>query len=61
VSCKWKGQTLTSERAMSRGGKLTQEFSLSKDGKTLVIVTRRESQNRPAMELKRVYDHYEGD
>jgi hypothetical protein len=61
-SAKWQGSELVAEHTGARGGKLTQTFDLGKDGKTLTIVTKRESQGgRPPLELKRVYDKYEGD
>ncbi len=57
VSAKWKGEDLIAERTTSRGAKFTQTFELGKDGKTLIVRTRREGQgDRPALELKRVYD-----
>jgi hypothetical protein len=66
-SAKWRGKVLSAERVSSRGGKLTQTFELEKDEKQLVIITRREppsgrqgSMAQP-LELKRVYDRYEGD
>lgn len=61
VGAKWHGQTLIAEHTGPRG-KLTQSFELSKDSKSLTIVTRFEGSNgRPPIELKRVYDKYNGD
>jgi len=60
----WQGRSLVATRNSPRGGRMTQTFTAAADGKSLVVVTRREppaSSNRPAIELKRVYDHYEGD
>jgi hypothetical protein len=61
-SARWKGSSLIAERQTRRGGKLTQTYSLDGAGKTLTIVTRIEPQGQgPTIELKRVYDRYEGD
>ncbi len=61
LAAEWKGQRLEAEGAGMRGGKLHQTYELSKDGKQLIVITRMEPANRPAIELKRVYDRYEGD
>lgn len=61
AEAKWHGQTLFSQHTSPRGGTTTRTYELSKDGKQLTIVTRREMPGgRPPLELKRVYDHYEG-
>jgi hypothetical protein len=61
VGAKWHGSTLIAEHTGPRG-KLTQSFELNKDGTSLTIVTRFEGSNgRPPIELKRVYDKYNGD
>jgi hypothetical protein len=57
---KWKGPELVAERTTARGAKMSERLDVSGDGKTLTIITRRESANGPALELKRVYDRYEG-
>jgi hypothetical protein len=58
----WVGQRLQAEGTGPRGGKVTETYELSKDGKHLIITTRLEArENRPAIDLKRVYDRYEGD
>ena len=62
VQAKWRGADLVAERTSDRGGKMTQTFELSKDAKRLIVITHRDSRGeRPALDLKRVYDHYEGD
>ncbi len=56
VAGTWKDGALQIERAMGRGGKLTQTISLEKDGKMLVVKTSLPSfGDTPARELKRVY------
>jgi hypothetical protein len=62
VQAKWRGTDLVAERTSDRGGKMSQTFELSKDAKQLIVITHRDSRgDRPAIDLKRVYDHYEGD
>ncbi len=58
----WSGARLEAEGSGPRGGKLHQSFELSQDGKQLIVIARTEGAGgRPPLELKRVYDRYEGD
>ncbi len=62
VAARWAGKRLEAEGAGPRGGKLRQTYQLSADGNQLTVVVRAEGVNgRPPIELKRVYDRYQGD
>jgi hypothetical protein len=61
-AARWHGARLEAERTGFGGRKRTETFELAKDGKSLVIVTKLDGGNdRPSIELKRVYDKYQGD
>ena len=58
---KWKGDRLIAETSNERG-KLRETYELSKDGNTLLVTVRLEpASGRPPIELKRVYERYEGE
>jgi hypothetical protein len=58
----WLGQKLQAEGTRPRGGKVIEVYELSKDGKQLIVTTTLEGrEGRPPLELRRVYDRYEGD
>jgi hypothetical protein len=58
---KWKGDRLVAEASNERG-KLSETYELSKDGSSLLVTVRMESSSgRPPIELKRVYQRYEGE
>jgi hypothetical protein len=58
----WSQARLMAARQTSRGGRMNETFELAGDGKSLVIHTSLELRpDAPPLELKRVYDRYEGD
>ena len=56
VKTHWDGARLLIETTNSRGGKLTETWSLSPDKKQLTVVRNMESQSRPAVSVRTVYD-----
>jgi hypothetical protein len=61
VTASWTGKSLLALREDERGGRATQEFTISADGKSFTLILRREPRDdRPAMELKREYRRDEG-
>jgi hypothetical protein len=59
---KWKGKRLQADGVTRRGGKVRETYELAQDGRQLIVVTRVEMrEGMPALELKRVYQRYEGD
>lgn len=58
----WDRSRLMAERVTARGGRMSEVFALGKDGKSLVIRTSIELRpDTPAIEIRRVYDRYEGE
>ena len=61
-TARWQGAHLEAERTGFGGRRRTETFELGKDGKSLAIITKLEGSNdRPPVELRRVYDKYQGD
>ncbi len=56
VQTHWDGARLLVESTSSRGSKLTEAWSLSPDKKQLTVVRKMESQSRPAISVRTVYD-----
>lgn len=56
IVASWSGGRLFTLRQDERGGRATQQFTLSPDGKSLTLIVRREPRDdRPAFEIRREY------
>lgn len=62
VTASWSGRRLLTLREDERGGRATQQFALSADGKSFTLTLRREPRDdMPPLELKREYRRDDGD
>jgi hypothetical protein len=62
LAAHWEGARIVSQFENRRGGKMQETWELSKDGKQLIIKTAvPATDQRPGIEIKRVYDRVEPD
>lgn len=62
LAAQWKGKKLQADGQTARGGKVRETYELSADGTTLTVTTKVEMrEGMAALELKRVYQRYEGE
>lgn len=63
ITASWSGKRLLALREDERGGRASQQFALSADGRSLTLILRREPRDAemPPIELKREYRRDEGE
>jgi hypothetical protein len=62
ITASWNGSRLLTLREDERGGRATQQFALSADGKSFTLTLRREPRDdAPALEIKREYRREDAD
>ncbi len=62
ITASWSGRRLLTLREDERGGRATQLFALSPDGKSFTLTLRREPRDdMPPFEIKREYRRDDGD
>ena len=61
ITASWSAGRLLTLREDDRGGRATQQFALSPDGKSLTLILRREPrEDRPVLEIRREYRRDDG-
>jgi hypothetical protein len=61
LTASWSAGRLLTLREDDRGGRATQQFALSPDGKSLTLILRREPRDdRPVLEIRREYRRDDG-
>jgi len=56
VKARWQGNDFVVERKVSGGGKVTEDYLKSQDGKQLFVIVSFESNRGRTLEFRRVYD-----